>query len=79
MTEQSMESIKKNIILAFELILDSRFVQSSALIAVTRRVSPLVQKNRPEGVKADTLCIAYRAKTNTETIMMYTKILQEIH
>ena len=32
------------------LTFDSRFVQSSALIAGTRRVSPLVQ-NKPEDVK----------------------------
>ena len=39
----------KNIILVFGLILDSRFVQSSTLIADTRRVSPLVQKIDLEG------------------------------
>ena len=34
----------KKYYLVFGLILDSQFVQSAALIADTRRVSPLVQK-----------------------------------
>ena len=65
MTEQSMENIERNIILAFGLILDNRFVRSSALIADTRRVSPLVQ-NKPKGVKAGTIRIAYRARTDID-------------
>ena len=38
------EKYLKNITLAFGLILDNRFVRSSALIADTRKISPLVQK-----------------------------------
>ena len=37
-------NIYRNITIVFRLILDNRFVRSSALIADTRRVSPLVQK-----------------------------------
>ena len=43
----------------------------SALIADTRRVSPLVQKNKSsQTVKADTLCIAYRTKTKEKSSHM---------
>ena len=69
-----MKMFEKNIILASGSTLDSRFVQSLALIAGTRRVSPLVQ-NKPEDVRADTRCIVYRAKAKTKTIMTYMKAL----
>ena len=41
--------LKKYIILAFGLILDNQFIQSSALIAGTRRVLPLFQKLTQRG------------------------------
>ena len=62
----------------FGLILHNRFVRLLALIADTRRVSPLAQNYQKRG-KAYTRRIAYRAKTNTEAIMMYTKALQKAH
>ena len=68
-----MESVERNIILAFGLILDSRFVQSSALIAGTRRVSPLAQKLHQKGEKPIRYVLPVEQKTNIETIMVYTR------
>jgi hypothetical protein len=54
------------------LMLESRFVETSALIADTKGVSPLAQKINPKkGVKDDMICVAHRAKTNTKTIIVH--------